>query len=661
MGELFVEVRTEELPARFVVPAVEGLAANLAKLLGTLAPNPPRLFSTPRRFAVAFDGVEARRPLVERLVTGPPVGTAFKDGVATPAAEAFARKNGTTIDALEQVETPKGVVVAVRRMEGGESTTHLVGEGLSAAILAVPFKKTMRWGRGTVKFGRPIHAVTAVLDGERVDAEVAGISTGNTSVGHWLWHPEPFPVPDAMHWLAELNKRDVLADADERRRVMVRGLERAAERLGAELRLDDDLVAEVVNLVEFPTVIVGEFDASLLELPPRLLVEAMKVHQRYFPLYVDGRLSHRFLVVSNNPRGDADLIAAGNARVLAARFHDAKFFFAEDRKKSLANHGEKLAGMVWIRGLGTMFERQAAVAQAGGELAAAVGADPATTRAAGNLCKCDLATQMVGEFPELQGHVGRLLADAEGRPNALAIEEHYLPRFTGDALPTTAEGRALALAERITLLGAAFAKGMQPTGGADPQGLRRAANGIVAIVLDVGYDGDVASLCALAGVDRPDVTEFILARLRATLQAEGHATDLIEAVFATGGSDIVHIAERTRRMSDMVRSGEFGPIRTAFRRAAGLVKDHASAAFTPACFEHASEGALATALSGVNGTDVAGSLAALAALRPLLDDFFNAVLVMCDDPAVRANRLGLLKAVTSAFAPLADFTRLSSE
>ncbi len=662
VAELFVEVRTEELPARFVVPAVEGLAANLTKLLGSLAPNPPRLFSTPRRIAVAFEGVEARRPLVERVVTGPPLATAFQDGVATPAAEAFARKMGTTVAALEQVATPKGVVMGVRRMEGGESAARIVGDGLAEAILSIPFKKTMRWGSGIVKFGRPIHGVAAVLDGMRIDATVAGVITGDCSVGHWLWHPESFAIRNANHWLAELNKRDVLADAEHRRRVMVRGLESAAERLGAELRHDEALIAEVVNLVEFPAVIVGEFEASLLDLPPRLLVEAMRVHQRYFPLYREGRLSHQFLVVSNNPHGDADLIASGNARVLAARFHDAKFFYAEDRRKSLAEHGEKLRGMVWLRGLGTMSERQAAVAEAGRLLAPAVEADPGAVHAIGTVCKCDLATQMVGEFPELQGHVGYLLAAAEGLTDALGVEEHYLPRFTGDSLPVTPAGRALALAERITLLHSTFAKGMQPTGSGDPQGLRRAANGIIAIVLDAGHSGDVASLCSLAGADRADVTEFILARLRATLQAEGHPTDLIEAVIATGGSDLAHIAERVRRMSDMVRSGEFGPIRIAFRRAAGLVKDHRSISFSSALFEHPAEINLAVALLAVPRThDVAGALAALAALRPALDSFFDAVLVMCDDPSVRANRMGLLAATTSIFANLADFTRLSTE
>lgn len=677
MAELFVEIGTEELPAGSIAAAVDALATGLEKLLGPLSTAPALRFSTPRRLAVALPAVLPRRPVVERVVTGPAAAIAMKDGQATPAGVAFAAKQGLPPESLLVVDGPKGPVVAVKKLEGGEATADRVAAGLDEVLRAIPWKRSMRWGPATragspaVRFARPIHWVTAVLDGEPVGGMAMGLLTSGESRGHWLWAPEAFPVRSAAEWNAELRKRHVVADLGERRGLMLRRLEEAAEKLGAELRLDEALVEEVVQLVETPHVVVGRFDAALLDLPPRLLIESMKVHQRYFPTFVGGRLSNHFLVVSNNPFGDATLIAEGNARVLHARFHDAKFFYAEDRRIPLAEHGRRLAGMVWIRGLGSMAERQRRVREAGLLLAPATGADPARVDAAGALCKCDLTTTMVGEFPELQGHVGRLLAELEGVPGALAIEEHYLPRFAGDRLPTTPEGRALALAERATLLLDTAAAGLLPKGSADPLGLRRAANGLVSLVLAARIEGDLRDLLeglrgartpTELGADHGPVVDFVLARLKASLLAEGHPTDLVEAVYATGGADLVHIADRVRAMGAMVRDGSFAPVRVAFRRAAGLVKEVDEAGFDRARFQAPVEHELADALAGLPpATDVGASLAALTALRPVVDRYFDGVLVMCDDPELRAARLGLLAAVTRRFANLADFTRLSTE
>ncbi len=655
--ELFVEIGTEELPARFVDPARDGLAAAMLKLLEGIPHGAVHTFGTPRRVAVSIADVAMARPSVEKLVTGPPVS-------ADPAP--FARGKGVDVGAVEQVDGPKGKVWAVRFVTGGDATLGVLAAGIEAAVLGIPFKKSMRWGSGSARFGRPIRHVAAVLGGERIAATVAGLATVDTSDGHWLLAPERFTVRGVEGWLEELASRHVQADGVARRATVLGQLQAAAAAEGADLALDEALLDEVVNLVEAPYTIVGAFAEELLALPPRLLVESMKVNQRYFPLYRGGKLTHRFLVVTNNPQGDAALIAEGNARVLGARFHDAKFFYAEDRAKPLAAHGEKLAGTTWIRGLGSMADRQAAVASASASLAPLFGADADAARAAGALCKCDLATQMVGEFPELQGHVGRLLAELEGMPAnvALAIEEAYLPRFTGDANPVTAEGRALALAERLTLLGRAFAHGMAPKGSADPQGLRRAANGVVALVVESGWRGRVADLFRAVGeAPSTELVDFVLARLRATLQGEGLATDLVDAVLAVDGDDMAHAAARARGMGALVRAGDFGTVRATFRRVAGLAKDHADPAFTPDSFEHPSEHALAAAFAALPpaGGDVDAELAALVAFRPAVDAFFDHVLVMVDDLAIRTNRLGLLRAILARFGALADFSRFSSE
>ena len=364
------------------------------------------------------------------------------------------------------------------------------------------------------------------------------------------------------------------------------------------------------------------------------------------------------------------LFRSGNARVLAARFSDAHFFYAEDRKKPLAVHGERLAGMTWIRGLGTMADRQAALAEAAAGVAALIGADADAARRAGSLSKSDLTTQMVGEFPELQGHVGRLLAHLDAEPSevSLAIEEAYLPRFAGDDLPKTGAGRALALAERLTLLARAFAHGLAPKGSADPLGLRRAANGIVTLVFDANWRGTLGDLFGAAQVGGGDeLYEFVLARLRATL-AEEAAVDVVDAVLAAprgqvpANADLVWAAARVRGLEDLVNSGAFTPIRIAFRRAAGLVKEHRSTDYDVALLGGEAGVALHEALLEMpHGADIATQLQALADLRPFVDRYFEAVLVMCEDADSRSSRLGLLRSIVERFAGLADFTRLSGD
>ncbi|MES2640960.1 MAG: glycine--tRNA ligase subunit beta [Myxococcota bacterium] len=674
MSELFIEIGTEELPAHAVGPALEALAAGLVRILGAIEHGRIRTFGTPRRLTVVLDSVGPARPAVERLVTGPPVSSAFPNGEPGPVAEAFAKARGVSVDQLLQVDGPKGKVIAIRRIEGGESTSEVIAKGLEEVVLGIPFKRSMRWTEGPARFLRPIHSVCALHAGRVIETSVAGILTGGHSHGHWLYAPEAFPVTTADEWLEELRQRYVLADIGIRRAILVRQLETLAAERGADATFDAELVEEVVQLVEWPRAIVGRFSESLLELPPRLLVESMKKNQRYFPLYRDGALTHEFLVVTNNPFGDDALIATGNARVLAARFHDAKFFYAEDRKKPLVEHGAKLAGMMWIRGLGSMAERQTALAEAAAGVAELIGADPAAAREAGLLCKSDLTTQMVGEFPELQGHVGRLLAVLDGASPGvgLAIEEHYLPRFAGDILPTSGPGRALALAERLTLLARGFGAGLQPKGNADPIGLRRAAIGLVALVLDLGWRGPQGELFAAAGVaGTDDLYEFVLARLRAALADEA-PVDIVDAVLGARGKDhvgpvsvdLTWAARRVHALAALVKAGEFGPIRIAFRRAAGLVKEHGSTAYSLDQLGGPLGIALHEALEGMpEHADVGSALEALASLRPHLDRYFGTggVMVMCDDPVARASRLGLLRSIVERFSGLADFTRLSGE
>lgn len=668
--EIFVEIGTEEIPARFIDPALAALAAGMDKLLGNIPHGAIHSYGTPRRLVVVVEKVGFTRPSNEKLITGPAAHIAFKDGQLTPAGEAFARKQGVPGSLVQIMEGPKGPIAGLYKQEGGEATADVVAAGLEALILGIPFKKTMRWCAGNVKFARPILYVCARFGNRLIETRVAGMPTTLHSRGHRLLHPEPFEFKDHLDWLSALRQRSVLADPGERRGETLRQLRRKAEELGMTPEFDAELLAEVVNLVEVPHVIVGQFDAALLELPPRLLVESMKKHQRYFPLYQNGVLSNHFLIVSNNPFGDDALIASGNARVLAARFYDARFFYSEDRAQNLETHGQKLQQMTWIRGLGTMAARQERLALAGAELAPDFGANPADVARAAQLCKADLSTQMVGEFPELQGHVGRLLAQLQGEKDvvALAIEEHYLPRGAGDVLPQSPEGSVLALAERLTLLSQTFALGIRPTASSDAQGLRRAAQGLLQILLGLGHRCDIRSLFDRAcaenrGPLHQELADFMQARLRALLTSEGTAADIVDAVLATSGMDLVYDALRVRALGKLAEDGSFAPIRITFKRATGLVKAHAFSSYETALFSSPVEWALHNALIGLpdDGGDVARMLEALAGLRPQVDQFFDGVLVMCEDLALRNNRLGLLKAVTERFSRLADFSRLSSE
>jgi glycyl-tRNA synthetase beta chain len=687
MADLLVEVRFEELPVSYIRGAAAALEKGVTGLLEGVPHGDTRVFSTPRRIAVAVADVELGRPREEQLQTGPTVSIAKKDGEWTKAAEGFARGKGLSPDDLEIVEGPKGPVIAARVQTGGETTVELVAAGLEGVVLGVSAPKSMRWGNETTRWARPLHGVLAVFDGVRIATSVAGIETTDTVVGHRRSTVEPAPVTDTASYLSSLRESWVEPDRDIRRAAIVAGLAAKAEALGVEVGGNEALVDEVTDLVEWPVFVATSFDASLLDLPPKLLEESMQVHQRTFSTWKDGKLSHHVLVVSNNPEGDEQTIAEGNARVLAARFHDAQFFLQEDRKKGLESFREGLARMRWVRGLGTMADKQTRVELLAGELAPHFGADEMATLRAGTLCKLDLVSGMVGEFPKLQGHMGRLYAEHAGEPDSvsLAIEEHYLPRHAADRVPASPEARALALADRLDTLAGCFGIGMVPTGSADPQGLRRAANGVLSLVLHEGTAVSLRTLfaAALSGytegqtpleIKRPKaevlghLQEFTLGRLKATLHAAGHRTDLVEAVVAAGGDDPVQIRARVEALGRLSESGEFSDLMTAFKRVLNISKDHTDPSYDPGTFLEEEERALEDGVVGAEtalqtclaNLDIDGALVLMQGLRPRVDAYFDKVLVMAEEPELRAARLGLLCRTSQLFLTVADFRRISA-
>ncbi len=700
-GELFVEVFCEELPADAVRPAVEGLRSGLLGLLDGLAVGKITTYCTPRRLAVQIDDVPAGTPKEEKLVTGPPAERAFDaDGKPTKAALGFARGKGADASALEVVDTDKGKMVGVRVVEGGESTASMVAAGLDGVVRGIPFARSMEWGDGGVKFGRPLHLISALYDGETIACEAAGITVGNASEGHRLADDRAFSFSSCDEWLTQLRDRHVEPDADVRKATIVEQLAALAKEHGFDPIDDDELLEEVTFLVEWPIAIRGAFDDDLLVLPPRLLVESMKVHQRYFPITRDGALTNEFGIVSNNPWGNAELIAEGNARVLRARFFDAKFFLAEDEKMPLSAHGERLGDMRWIRGLGTVSEKQGRIA----DIAASLTSDEFAieARRAGTLCKADLATQMVGEFPELQGHVGNLYAGHHGESEAVAtaIEEHYLPRFAGDEMPQTPVGVALAMADRLDTLVGCFGIGLVPKGGGDPQGLRRAALGLVNIVISCGLRVDLHALfgtavtivhSAACKADKgfeawtkargsnsasptgreeliDQLVEFAYARFKAAQVSDGCSSDIVDAVIAASEPDPLVLQRKVDALRELARTDAFVPIMITCKRVLNITKGADDPPPDPSSFTEDVEHTLNTAIDAV-ADDVAAASTRLEygdalrhalTLEPHVAKFFDDVIVEDPDPVKKAVRRGLLRRVSALFLHIADLTRIST-
>ncbi|MBN2798807.1 MAG: glycine--tRNA ligase subunit beta [Deltaproteobacteria bacterium] len=699
MSELLIEIRFEELPATMIGPALTGLAQGVERLLEGVEHGALTTYSTPRRFAVVVEDVAAASPVVERLVTGPPADRAFKDGVPTKGALGFAAGKGVAVEDLEIVDGPKGKVIAARVREGGAQTVEVIAGGLEALVLGLPFAKTMEWGAGGVRFGRPLHGVAAIFGGVPLTGTVAGLAVAPSTEGHRLAPDTAFAFTDRDTWLEGLRARKVEPDIAVRRAKIQALLDEAATRLDADPIRQEALLDEVVHLVEWPVLVLSAFDEVLLHLPPRLLVESMTVHQRYFPVFRQGALTHHFAVISNNPWGNEALIAEGNARVLRARFHDARFFFAEDRKKRLEQHGAGLARMRWIKGLGTMADKQLRVSALAERMAALTGADPALAARAGALCKSDLLAQMVGEFAELQGHMGRLYAAEQGEDPAVAaaIEEHYLPAGGDDDVAPSPVGAAVALADRLDTLVGCFGVGMVPKGGGDPQGLRRAALGVIRTLVGHGLRAELSELFGLAvdtfhhaaaagqyegwtaargtgeapsGRDElvGALVGFAQARFKANATGKGVSADVVDAVLAATSADPVVLTAKLDAMASITGTPTFKPMMHTFKRVLNITKGAEAPVPSPDQLGDPAELALhqaverveAQLLAAAESLDYLGAIALVAELEAPVAAFFDAVLVDAEDPAVKAVRVGLLLRVGRLFLAIADFTLIST-
>ena len=677
---LAFEIGTEEIPAFDLHRATAQLARLVPDALDAvrIPHGEVAVHTTPRRLVAIVEDVAEFTEALEETFRGPSAKIAFDaEGNPTKAAVGFARGKGVDVGALE-VREEKGVeyVFATRRVEARDAA-ELLPEVLEGVIAGIAWPKSCRWGSTSEYFSRPVRWIVAMLDERVVPVRFAGLEAGNLTRGHRFLSPGPHEVPTASALLDVLEGAHVVTSEQA-------GVARIEEECGARAELPEKTLLEVVNLCEQPTVLAGAFDEEFLQVPEEIIVDAMLMHQRYFPLYDEGgKLTNRFIVVSNGDPACAATIADGNERVVRARLSDAKFFYEEDLKRPLEAYVERLDEVVFQESLGTMRAKAERITALARHLAADAGlsaADAAVAERAAHLAKADLVTSAVVEFTSVQGVMGSYYAAACGEG---AIADHYRPRFAGDALPASAAGRIVAMADKLDTICGLIAAGQGPTGSSDPFALRRSALGILSMLLDEGLplrvglvraiDAALASYAAQgvafdAQAVREEVADFFIARAKVLLRDEGRAPDTIDAVLAAGVREPVEFASRVRAL-DAAREGDpdaFADLATAFARANNLRDASLGAEVDEGLLsevEHALSCAVAQAESRVGSAlaadDYPSALAELAGLRKPVDAFFEGVMVMDEDRALRENRLRLLNRFVAVFEDVADFGKMA--
>lgn len=689
-NDFLVEIGTEELPPKALRPLMEAFGENLAAAIddALLSRGAVHTYASPRRLVVLVEKLAAKQDDREVDQKGPPVTVAFDDdGKPTPAATAFANKCGVTVEQLGREQTHKGEWLSFRSLEPGKTAAELLPEMIDRALAALPIPRRMRWGAGEAEFVRPVHWVVLLHGEDLIDAPVMGIRAGRESRGHRFHSSGPISITKPGDYLASLEKDGyVIADFMRRRDLVREGVNEAAEQSGGHIVDGESLYDEVTALVEWPVPIVGAFDEMYLDLPREVVVSTLTGHQRYFPVADDnGKLLPHFVTVANIESKDPEQVIEGNERVVRPRLADAAFFWNSDRKASLASREEVLRDVVYQQGLGSLFDKSQRVGRIAAWLASALEVDASAVERAATLGKCDLVTGMVGEFPDLQGTMGRYYALSDGEPEAVAdaIAEQYLPRFAGDELPESRAGQLLAVADRMDSLAGIFSIGKKPTGNRDPFGLRRAALGVVRILIERGIDVDLKALIAKAVAEQPagtanseevtaDLYAFISERLRRYfLDRDTHlAVETFDAVMVRHPASLVDFDRRLAAVQTFSRLEQAESLAAANKRIANILRkagDPVGLTVKDKLLEPGAELTLHNALRNsrekvlpmLEQRRYAEILNELADLRDPVDRFFDDVMVMADDETIKNNRLALLGELRALFLDVADISRLS--
>lgn len=679
---LLLEIGTEEVPAHVMPGILSQLKENAAKTFEELRIEYKNIktLGTPRRSALLVEGLAEQQADLSKENRGPAVNIAFDaDGNPTKAAQGFARGQGVK---PEELVTKDGYVYAMVHEKGGQ-TVDLLGDTLKGLVDGLNFPNNMHWADLDYKFIRPLRWLVALYGQDVIDFEVANVKSGRTSRGHRFLSEGDFEIANAEDYVEACRKASIIVDQNERCEMIRQQIAEVAAANGGQAEVNEDLLEEVLYLVEYPTALCGKFDEKYLALPAEAVITPMRDHQRYFPVLKDGKLLPLFITIRNGGKEHLETVQHGNERVLRARLEDAQFFFDEDRKKTLEQHGEKLKTVVFQDGLGTIYDKALRLEVLAGYIADAIGAneqDKKDAVRAAKLAKADLVTGMVTEFTELQGVMGReyALLDGETKAVAQAIDEHYMPRFAGDSQPASVAGRIVSLADKIDTIVGTFSRGLIPTGSQDPFALRRQALGIVNMLKEAQYHISLSQLVAKAmellkiadagqqAKLQNDVADFMKLRLKNVLADADIRYDVVEAVFVTV-DDIYSVFLRAQAVNEAVKQDMEKTIQ-AFVRTGNIARkaeDVQAAVEADLLAEQvekdlckAYEAAASKVEKEVAAQDYADAIATLSQLAAPIDAFFDGVMVMDKDEKIKNNRLGLLKLVDNLICQVADFSKI---
>lgn len=692
-ADFLVELGTEELPPKALLSLSNAFTQGIVDRLKAenLSFGEVTAYAAPRRLALVINSLDTQAPNAELVAWGPPVGVAFDaEGQPTRAAEAFAKKNDLLVSELNQHIENDGQQdkLCVRRTETGAQTKTLLADVINGSLSALPIPKRMRWGSSKEEFVRPVQWAVLLFDGQVCEETLLGVTSGNVSRGHRFHSSGNIVIESPQSYVQQLQDAYVIADFAKRREIIRSGVEQLAAQVEGIAVIDRDLLDEVSALNEWPVPLMGRFDEHFLEVPAQALISSMKEHQKYFHLVdAEGKLISAFITVANIESLDPGQVISGNERVIRPRLADAAFFYSNDKKTTLESRRDSLKQVVFQVALGSLYNKTERVAALAESLCDSTGAEKALARRAAELCKSDLVTDMVGEFDDLQGSMGRDYALNDGEPKevAEALFEQYLPRFAGDLIPSTATGATLALADRLDNLVGIFSIGQQPSGSRDPFALRRASLGVLRIIIERDIDLDLTQAISSAADQFADlsgaklsgdklceqVLTYILERFKAWYKEEGISSEVFSAVSSLGLSNPLDINARIQAVQQFSQLPEAVSLAAANKRVSNILAKQlgtsSPAAIDPKLLQENAEQLLAAEIDRLTQVvaplfaqrDYTGVLSQLAKLREPVDRFFDDVMVMAEDIQVRNNRLALLHSLRQLFINVADISQLA--
>lgn len=680
--DLLFEIGTEEIPARFIQKTKRDMLTFLKERLEALRIGYGEILikCTPRRFAIFISQIEEMQETIEEEFKGPAKKIALDaEGKPTKALTGFLNGKGADLSAVTFKSAGKEEYAYVKVLRPGQETRTLLKEIFEDMIKSLTFPKSMRWGGKNLRFVRPIRWLICLMDQEVVSFDIEGIKTGNTTKGHRFMGSSEIRIDSPKEYEAKLRENYVILDDEERKSLILKQCEEVAASLGGKLMKDEELLEEVAYIVEYPTAFYGEFDESYLSLPTEAIITPMKEHQRYFPVSdEEGRLLNKFITVRNGDEHFIENVKRGNEKVLDARLSDALFFYREDTKKPLETYVDKLETIVFQQKLGTLLQKNQRIETLAAKIAALMKVESPDLLRAAKLCKADLTTSMVFEFPELQGIMGRYYAriSKESETVANAIYEHYLPRFAGDLLPESAEGMILSLADRLDSVSGFFAVDIKPTGSQDPYALRRQALGILHILIEKKLEVKLSDLLRLALQNHGDLKfdfeavyeeleQFFSLRFKNLLTEEGLRYDVIDSILGID-SYPYDLEVRAKELDAWVRSHDITDVMNAFSRVANIAKDSKAGSVSEALFAAPQEKALWSSYQSIilpvrqdlEAKEYVRALEKLLSIKDEIDAFFDNIMVMDKDEKIRENRLHLLANIRDTMLEIADISKL---